>query len=300
MLCIPIAGKLNPKLCCTDFLISSASLTELKHTRCCHSHLYSLSRKKVFKGWARSRFEDLAVDRGSRLARPLPFLLDSLLQVASANATSSILVSLKLPACEMGRRHFCNFLGKTKRRRHTSRGICISTGSISETDLLRFGPISVSGWDWWRSVCWLCSWTSASSSGTPSAPSSLLFLSPALWSRTGGPEGPAEKKRRKGVWKLLRWKRKPEVLLQLLWQQEKPQSYHLQPLPELQGNNLVCSNIVSEQEIFPFFKLCAGNVDFSQTLCQRKEMLTCNCFCCLQHCLGCNVTIHTAADHSCI
>ena len=76
------------------------------------------------------------------MARPPPFLLDSLLQVASANATSSILVSLKLPACEMGRRHFCNFLGKTKRRRHTSRGICISTWSISETDLLRFLDLS--------------------------------------------------------------------------------------------------------------------------------------------------------------
>ena len=52
-----------------------------------------------------------------------------------------------------------------------------------------FRPISVSGWDWWRSACWLCSWTSAFLSGTPSAPSSLPSLSPALWLPIGASEG---------------------------------------------------------------------------------------------------------------
>ena len=152
----------------------------------------------------------------------------------------------------MGRRHFCNFLGKTKRRRHTSRGICISTWSISETDLLRFvGPISVSGWDWWRSVCWLCSWTSASSSGTPLAPSSSPFLSPAPWSRIEEPGGPDEGKECKVFF----------------GERENLKSCF----------NLFCNKRSLKVIIYGRCQSCKGIILFVQTLCQnRKYFLSSN------------------------
>ena len=145
----------------------------------------------------------------------------------------------------MGRRHFCNFLCKTKRWRQTS----------CETLHFSYG-ICISTWQFWSQIrTYLGFWLRLVKKRVlvvqlnfglfvwHSFGTFLLALS-ISWSLIEDWRPWRSWKRRKGVQRFW-WKRKPEVLLEPLLQQQKPPSYHLQPLPELQRNNFI-----------PFFKLC--------------------------------------------